>query len=107
MTNAVSWYAVLAARLTDWLHCAVLPLSAAPASAKVPECACPVTTLSELSQVQPDRFPVSKPGLDRVLVAAEAPGMASPTRARAAAERLANATMRPGLRTGTPRVGGR
>ena len=38
-TNAVSWYAVFAARLTVWAHCAVVLLSAAPASAKVPECA--------------------------------------------------------------------
>ena len=57
-----------------------------------------LSALSALSQVQPDRFPVSKPGLASWFVAAEAPGMARPTRARAAADRVAKATMRPGLR---------
>ena len=58
--------------LTDWEHWASSEPLAAPARAYEPEWTGLVVTPSVAEQVQPDRVPVSKPGLVSRLVAAEA-----------------------------------
>ena len=77
-TSALNVYAVFGTRVRVCAHCAV-SLPAAPSSAQVPEWACPVTALSDGSQVQPARVPVSKPGLLTRFVAAEALGSTAPS----------------------------
>src|SRR6266545_3193677 len=57
-------------------YCAWSLLLAAPCNATVPPWACPVTTLSVLAHDQPDRLPVSKPGLASTLTSAAAGPMA-------------------------------
>jgi hypothetical protein len=87
-TKPLRVYAVLGTSVRDCAHCAVSP-PAAPCKAKVPLWAWPVTTLSEASQVQPDRLPVSKPGLVSALVAADARGITA---------RIAASTVNPAAR---------